>query len=172
MCLFPHQEPPKLSEDERICASKALSLIPPKSQAQGERSKEDKKNSKGNRLPLQPGLCTQEPGSPPGGVRTAPMPGQPTGTGLDEQLTPGGVYLRGRHRPTPPLQRLPGGWVGRTQAARTVTCGQVWAPWPFQLPAAVLDDLARQVPKGVSPTSPRRPGTLGGVSQPPSPPPQ
>ena len=80
MCLFPHQEPPKLSEDKRICASKALSLIPPKSQAQGERSKEDKKNSKGNRLPLQPGLCTQEPGSPQAGSGQRPClasrPGQ------------------------------------------------------------------------------------------------
>lgn len=71
-------------------------------------------------------------------------------------------------RPAAASPRRVGG--PRTQAARTVTCGQVWAPGPFQLPAAVLDDLARQVPKGVSPTSPRRPGTLGGVSQPPSPP--
>lgn len=38
----------------------------------------------------------------------------------------------------------------RTQAAGTVTYGQVWAPRPFQLPAAVLRDLAGQVPRGVS----------------------
>lgn len=72
---------------------------------------------------------------------------------------------RGQTPPYAPAAASPRPVGGpRIQAARIVTCGQVWAPRPFQLPAAVLDDLARQVPKGVSPTSPRRPGTLGGVS--------
>lgn len=101
----------------------------PRVRHRGERSEEDKKNSKGNRLPLQPGLCTQEPGSPPGGVRTAPMPGQPTETGLDEQLTPGGVYLRGRHRPTPRCSvSQAGGWAEDTSG----TDRDLWpslGPW-------------------------------------------
>lgn len=65
-------------DDERTCASKALSLIPLKSQAQGEPSNEDMKNSKGNRLPLQPGpggtpgLCTQEAGSLQAGSGQSP----------------------------------------------------------------------------------------------------
>lgn len=75
------------------------------------------------------------------------MPGQPTGTGLDEQLTPGGVYLGGRHRPTPPLQRLPGRWVGRGHkrhgswpVAKSGPLGPFsfrllfWTTWPGRFP--------------------------------------
>lgn len=134
----------------------ALSLILLKSQAQGERGREDKKiamgtashSSQSREAPQAFALRRQV------ASRRSPDSAHAWPAGRDR---PGRAAYTWRRLPlgqTPPYTPAPASprRVGgsRTQAAETVTYGQVWAPCPFLLPAAVQGHLARQVPRGVS----------------------
>lgn len=151
-------------ENERICACKALKLITLQSQAQGECRSEDKKKtatgtashfSRGWEAPWAFALRRQV------AFRRGPDSAHAWPAGRDRPRRAAYTWRRLPLRQTPPYAPAPASprRVGgpRSPAARTVTYSQDQAPRPFWLPAAVLGDLAQQVPKGVSASQTRRP---------------
>ena len=162
--MYLNQEPlEELLRNESICACKALKLITLKSQAQGKYSSEKKTamgtashSSQGWEAPRAFALRSQV------ASRRGPDSAHAWPAGRDRPRRAASTWRRLPLRQTPPYAPAPasprraGG--PRTQAAGTVTYGQDQVPRPFWLPTAFLGDLARQVPRGVSASQPRRPG--------------
>lgn len=173
--FVPHQEPQALLENERICACKALKLITLKNQAQGECNTEDKKKktatgaashfSQDWEAPWAFALRRQV------AFRRGPDSAHAWPAGRDRPRRAAYTWRRLPRRQTPPYAPAPASTrrVGgpTSPAAGTVTYGRHQAPRPFCLPTAVPGDLARQVPRSVSPHSPAGPGRGLAVSSPP-----